>query len=217
MLPPMSDVQRPPADADSGARWAEADRLLSGGPDDAARSRLHRDQRRRVLAVLGVAVLGALLLPPVVVLVDDGGSSAEPPLWLAVAGFVLMTLGIVVSFVSVTRTLRTARRRRDRSMTLLALAAGQQKELRAQVRGRSPVDPDRTALARRLAEEMVHERLFIGNNVGLTFLWVGQAMAIPAWWRVGIAIAFAVLTAVSGAGLRRDALSARAFLAAHPY
>ena len=42
MLPPMSDDQHPPADADPGARRAEADRLLSGGPDDPARSRLHR-------------------------------------------------------------------------------------------------------------------------------------------------------------------------------
>ncbi|SDO14405.1 hypothetical protein SAMN05428965_2837 [Geodermatophilus sp. DSM 45219] len=209
MLPPMSDDQRPPADAD-----AEADRLLSGGPDDAARSRLHR--QRRVPAVLGVAVFGALLLLPVVVLVDDGGSSAEPPLWQAVAGFALMTLGIVVSLVSVTRTLRGLRRRRDRGTPLLARTAGRQVELRAQVRGQAPVDPARTALARRLAEEMVHQRLLVGNSVGLTFLWVGQAMAFPAWWRVGIAVAFAVLMTVSGAGLTRDARSARAFLAAHP-
>ncbi|WP_448612143.1 hypothetical protein [Geodermatophilus sp. URMC 60] len=59
MLRPASDDQPVPPDA--GARWAEAERLLSGTPDAAAERRLRRTRRRQVLAVLG-ACLGASVL-----------------------------------------------------------------------------------------------------------------------------------------------------------
>lgn len=156
MLPSMSDDQPVAQDADS--RWAEADRLLSGEPDDAARSRIRREQRRRLLTVSGVSVVVALLVVPVVLLLEDGSSSSVGPLWQVVVGFSLATTGVVISLVAVVGTLRAARRRRGRSTPLPALTPVQRKGLLAQVRGRAPADPACTGLARRLAEELVGQR-----------------------------------------------------------
>lgn len=111
MLPPMSDDQPVPGDAD--ARWVEAEELLSGTLTDAARRRLVREHRERVLVVAGlVPVLGALAVPIgfLVADVDGGDTSTDVPLWQAVVGFVLMTAGLAGGFVAVARQIRTGRR-----------------------------------------------------------------------------------------------------------
>ena len=216
MLPSMPDDQPAPPGPDSDDHWAEAEELLSGEPDDATHSRLRRARHGRLLTVLGVTVVVALLVVPVVLLLEDGSSSSDAPLWQVVVGFWLAALGVVISLVAVVRTPRAARRRRGRSTPLFAVTPVPREELLAQVRGRGPVDPARTGLARRLAEDLVRQRFSVWNSCGLTALWVGQAVAIPAWWRVCAAVAFAVLTAATAVPIQRDARGARAFLAAHP-
>jgi hypothetical protein len=215
MLRPMSDDQPLPRDAD--ARWAEAQALLSGALDAAAEQRLRRTSRRRVLAVLA-ATLGAGVLVWLVVLpAADGGEGSSPgvPLWQVVTGFALATVGLVVASVTVVRQVRAVRHRRVRNGPLFVLTVAQRRELLAQVRGRAPVDPARVGLARRTAEDLLHQQHTIGTNVGLSLLWTGLAVALPSWWRVTAAVAYLLLTVVAGGLAQRDARRARAFLVAH--
>ncbi len=45
-------------------------------------------------------------------------------------------------------------------------------------------------------------------------LW--QAVAVPSWWRVGVAVGFVLLVAVGSCLVQRDLRAARASLVAHP-
>ncbi|SDM09338.1 hypothetical protein SAMN05660642_01633 [Geodermatophilus siccatus] len=211
----MPDDQPLPRDAD--ARWAEAQALLSGGPDAAAEQRLRRTLRRRVLAVLGATLGAGVLVWLVVLLAADGGESSSPgvPLRQVVTGFALATVGLVVAGVAVVRQVRAVRRRRVRNGPLFVLAVSQRRELLAQVRGRVPVDPARVGLARRTAEDLQHQRHTVWTNVGPSVLWTGLAVALPSWWRVTAAAAYLLLTVVAGGLAQRGARSAQTFLVAH--
>ncbi len=54
------------------------------------------------------------------------------------------------------------------------------------------------------------------TNTGLAVLWIGQAVAVPSWWRLGVAVGFVLLVAVGSCLVQRDLRAARASLVAHP-
>ncbi len=201
------------------ARWADAASLLSDQATRSAQRRLRRSSRVRLLVVVGLLVgLGALGAAVGLLVTGDrnGSSPADVPTWQVVVGLALMAVGTLVAGVAVVRQICGLRRRRGWRSPLLVLTPQQRKGLLAQVRGKAPVHPDRVALAREVAHGLLQQRAGLGIHLGLTVMWTGQAVFQPSWWRVFAASAFAVLYALTGVLLERDARRVREFLAAHP-
>lgn len=208
----------PTVTVDDDTRWAEAQSVLDRRATESAQQRLAQRRRLLILAVVGGVVLGAAVSALLVVLLHEGiGRSTEHdvPVWQAVTGFVIAGAGLVVQGFAVVVQWRTNRRLQAWSSPLLVLSRAQRKELRAQVRGRAPVDADRLPLARHLAERLIAQRLAVGANLGLLVAFIGLWIAEPSWWRAVLALFLALATAAVAPFAERDARRARRFLEEH--
>jgi hypothetical protein len=194
--------------ADDDARWSDEEPGPTPDPAATARRR-HRD-------LVGAAVVvGVSLLVAVAVLVAglpdvEVGSPRElTAVVLILIGFVLVGTGFGTGLWKLRRL------GGPRDATLL-LDRAQRRELLGQVRGRRPVDPARLAVARNLAERLVHQRWLALGSVGLLLSQVGQALTAPSVWRAWAATGLAVALGAACIFAAWDARRGQRFLAAHP-
>ncbi len=127
-------------------------------------------------------------------------------------------VGLVIAFLGLAAMWRT-NRRLDRGWRspLLVLTRRQRKELLAQVRGLTPIEPTRVPLARNLAARLVGQTSgVLILNLGILLNFVGQGIALPHWWRGALAMIFTLALAVGWLLMRRDTHRARRFLREHP-
>ena len=198
-------------------RWAEAQSLLDGVPDESVEQRLRRRRRHLVLAVVAVVLLTTAAVAAAVVLSDGRGHVSEDvPTWQVVTGFSISGAGLVFQIVGLVIVVRANRRSRGRFSPLSVLSRAQRKELLAQVRGVRAADPIRTPLARRVAEQLLRQRTIVVINLGLGINFLGQWIAQPEIWRAAGAGAYLLLLGVSLVLVQRDVRRARRFLEAHP-
>jgi hypothetical protein len=118
--------------------------------------------------------------------------------------------------VGIVWQIRALRRARGYSSPMHVLARRQQKELLAQIRGRSPVQPERLGLTRHLAQLLQAQQLGLLSPAGLLVNFIGLWIATPSTWRLVTIGIFAPLVLVGAVLLRRQSRQVRRFLAAHP-
>jgi hypothetical protein len=85
----------------------------------------------------------------------------------------------------------------------------------AEVRGRVPADPAHLPLARDLAQRLIDQRRPWVVLSGIAVLQVGQAIGMPATWRVLMAGGLTMLFVVGAALSVREARRCRRFLDRH--
>ena len=205
--------------ATDDARWAQAQSILDQQPTGEASEDLRR-RRRVVLAALigtGVAAVAVGVLVGVLLSGDSGAERADPPAWQEVTGLVVQGIGLVVEVYGLVVMMRAGLLRKNRwSVSAAVLTRAQRKSLLDQVRGRIAVDPDRLALVRDTARQMLRQRGLLALFVGILLLQVGGALSSPAPWRIVMAGAFVILYVGLLWLVERNARQAQRFLAAHP-
>lgn len=204
---------------DDDARWAQAQSILDEQPTDEASEHLRRRRRAVLAALIGSCVaavaVGALVF---VSLSGDGGPGrADPPAWQQVTGLVVQGMGLVIEVYGLVVMMRAGLLRKNRwSVPAAVLTRAQRKSLLDQVRGRTAIDPDRLALVRDTARQMLRQRGLLALFVGILLLQVGGALSSPAPWRTVMAGTFVVCYVALFGLMERNARQARRFLAAHP-
>lgn len=202
-----------------GDRWGEAQSLLDRTPTEPAARRLRRAQRNRWLLILGLAVSGTALMIGVAFLLRDGPApdpGGEVSTTRAVAGYSLSGLGVLLMVVGLFWQIRAVRRARGYSSPLHVLTRRQRKELLAQVRGRSPAQPEHVGLARHLAELVQAQQSILVPQAGGLVNFIGLWIAAPSTWNfVSLLVLFPVLL-LTAVLLRRESRRAQRFLDAGP-
>lgn len=204
---------------DDDARWAQAQSILDEQPTHEASEHLRRRRRLVLAALLGLAVAGVAVGVLVFALASGEGGleRADPPVWQEVTGLVVQGIGLVIEGYGLVVMLRAGLWRKNRwSVPAAVLTRAQRRSLLDQVRGRSAVDPDRLALVRDTARQMLRQRGLLALFVGILLLQVGGALSSPALWRTLVAGAFVVSYAVLFGVIERNARLAQRFLDAHP-
>ena len=205
--------------ADDEARWAEALSLVEHQPTEAAEGRLRRTRRNRLLAIAAFTVLCLAVALVVGLLVLDRGLD-EPdqdlPTWRAVVGLSVSGLGLVVMVVGIVLLLRTVRGHRGWRSALNVLTFRQRRELVAQLRGRTPLVPERLPLVRATADQLMASQLSLLLQAGLLLSLLGQWIADPSTWRVVLLAAFGTVLLLAAVFVQRDVQHARRFLDRHP-
>lgn len=198
------------------ARWAEAQSLLECAPTETAEQRLRRWRWQRV-PVLAAALLVPAAVAAALVVLTDGVDSApsEVPMWQAVIGFAIATAGLALQLFGVVAAWRANRRLRAWSSPLAVLTSAQRRQLRAQIRGRQPVDPARLPLAQLQAEQVLSQRTGMVANLGLETGFVGLWIATPSTLRAALAVGYGLLLAILWPIMSRDTRPARRFLTEH--
>ena len=196
-------------------RWAEAQSLLDRTPTESAQQRIRRWRRLMVLLIAGIVLLGLALAAAAAARFDDAppGASDDGPLWREIAGLVVSFVAVVLLGWAVIVQWRGNRRRMAWRSPLVALTRRQRKELWAQVRDGADVPHARLPLARHLADNLAGQRVLIVLNLGLLLMWTGQLIAAPSSWRLGLVVAYGVITAASVWLVLRRERPARRFLA----
>ena len=200
-------------------RWADAEELLARWrpePVERGRARDRRDDQLFVAAtvLVGAAVALALALLGVDPSPDPGG---EPTAWRAVTGLVVACVGLL--FLLASAALRVPRRRPPMAWgsPLRELTARQRRQLMRQVRGRSPVEPERVGLARQTAAELLARRGSAVIQTGFTVAFIGFWMGDRSLGRTLLTLLFLVAFTVVAVQAWRDGRSARRFLEQYPY
>lgn len=206
------------AEPDDEADWAEADQVLARWQPEPAERRLTRERQDQRLFVASLRLVGLVLALALVLLVvdpppDPGG---EPPASRAVTGLSVSGAGLL--FIIVTAALRVPRRRVPLawSSPFRELTMRQRKELLQQVRGRSPVVPERIRLARYSAEEMLGRRGALVIQTGLVVIFLGMWIADRSLVRTVLTLLFVAVFTAAAVQSHRDAVRARRFLDEHP-
>lgn len=194
--------------ADDDARWSDEE----PGPtaDSAATARRRHRDRVGVAVVVGVSLLVAVAvlvagLPDV-----DVGSPRE------LTAVVFIFIGLVLVGTGFGTWLWKLRRLSGPRDATLLLDRAQRAELLGQIHGQLPVDPARLAVARNLAERLVHQRWLALGFAGLLLSQVGQALTAPSVWRAWTATALAVVMGAACVFAAWDARRGQRFLAVHP-
>ena len=205
---------------DDEARWSEAQSILDRTPTESAARRLRRSQRTTWLLVASVVVSGLALGAVVVVVLLAGGHSPSPgddvPTAQAATGFGVSAVGLLVMVFGLWWHSRGARGARAYGSPLRVLTRHQRKELLAQVRGRTPVEPERGPLARHVAGLMKVQWLVIIPQTGLLLNFTGLWIAAPATWRMALVGTSASIVLVAAVVLGRNSRRAQRFLDQHP-
>ena len=218
-LEPAAGGTRGAPSASDEERWVEAQSILDRTPTESAQQRLRRAQRNRWLLVIGLTTgLIALSFAGVLLFREGFTSDAEEEVSTAraVAGFSLSGLGLILMFVGLIWQIRAVRRARGYGGPMHVLTRRQQKELLAQIRGRSPVQPERLPLSRHLAELLQAQRLSLVPSAGLLVNFVGLWIASPSTWRLVTIGIFAPVLILGAVVFRRQSRHVRRFLDTHP-
>lgn len=193
--------------------------MLHGVPSSSAERRLRRSRLLRwswVLAGMLLALAGGVLLAVLAgaALVPDPDPSGG---WVVVglvvqgAGLVVMTGYLVVAWrVGLFRVAWWQRQPTS------VLSRAQRRGLRAQVRGRTEVDPARLPLARDLARRLVLQQYQALLIVGVVLQQVGRTIGAPTRLNVVITVLVGGGLVVAAVLMRREAGRAERFLADHP-
>lgn len=200
------------------ARWAEAQSVLDRAPTESAEQRLRRWRQLRLLVIVAVVLVSVAVAVVVFVVVRGRPSHtrADLPTWQMVLGVIIAAAGLIFQCYGVVVLLRRNRRLRAWRSPMAVLTSAQRKEVRDQVRGKAPIDPDRVPLARDLAERLIAQSIVVVTNAGLAIAFVGQWVLSPSYWRLGMTIAYGLLLGISWPFVQRDVHRARRFLAEHP-
>jgi hypothetical protein len=162
-------------------RWADAESIVDGDPSEFALFEIRRFRRRMRYLIwsLGAFLVVVVAAGVVVVLVGghSGHQAAAPtrtPLWQEIAGLCLNGLGVVVLVVGLVGYFRSGVPQAAWRSPALVLTRAQRRGLSAQIRGRTPVQPERVRVARYVAD------LAAGPNVRrfLTFLFTGLILEL---------------------------------------
>jgi MFS family permease len=196
------------ARATDDAQWSDEE--PGPTPDPAATARRRHRDRVGTAVVIGVSLLvAAAILVAGLPDVDVRSPRELTAVVLIFIGLVLVGTGFG------TGLLKRRRLGGPRDATLL-LDRAQRMDLLDQIRGQRPVDPTRLAVARNLAERLVHQRWLALGFAGLLLSQIGQVLTAPsvsrAWIATGVAVVLGAACVFAAWGARRG----QRFLAAHP-
>jgi hypothetical protein len=187
-------------------RWADAESILDGDPTEFALSEIRRFRRRMRYLTWSLGVFLVVVIAAGVVVVLVGGHSGHhataptrTPLWQEIAGLCLNGLGLLLIVGGLVHHFRSGVWRASSRSPALVLTRSQRRELSAQIRGRTPVQPERVRLARYVADLAggPHARRFFTLLLtGLVLELVGQLITFPSTWRLIYTGAFLVVYVV---------------------
>jgi hypothetical protein len=194
--------------------WAEAQALLDRVPPEAPHREAARRRYDRRAVRFGIGVLATAVAVGLVVLaVDPPPDNGNPPTWRVFMGLSVGGLGLALLGVRLARPYGS---RLWLAEPLRPLTRRQRAELLRYVRGRSPVPPERMALARLQAEALLEQRTRLAPQAGLAVVYLGMWTVHRSLFTTVMALAFTALVGTAGVRVVRDAARARRFLDEHP-
>ncbi|MGC4890220.1 hypothetical protein [Micromonospora sp. DT227] len=192
--------------------------MMDGRSDQA--HLIRRGRRRFFWIMLGVPLLGGVLGVLIARQVGDGNlpswSWGQPPEWAPVTGIALTVLGLLVEVGALVWAARRGRLRSRRQSPLWAMGMRERSRLVKQVRhGDIDAGTDLATLTV-VARQMVDGGWWAILAAGLVVVNLGQALAqITSPVTLGIFGLVAVLFALAGWQVHRDARRAATFLRHH--
>jgi hypothetical protein len=205
------------ADPDDEANWADAEEVLDRWRPEPGERRMARERQDQRLFRAAVVLAGLVLLLALVVLaVDPPPDPGGEPAWRGITGLSVAGLGLLFMFVAF--ALRVPRRWVPLTWgnPLRELTSRQRKQLLQQVRGRTPLPPERTRLARYAAQDLLGRRASLVLQTGLLVVFLGSWIADRSLVRTLLTLAFVTVYALAAVQAHRDAVRARRFLDEHP-
>lgn len=198
-------------------RWAEAEALLARWRPEPVDRRLARERQNQRVLTAGFVLAGvALALALVLLAVDPPPHADDAPTWRVVTGLTVSVIGLV--FLVVGAGFRVPARRAPLAWgrPLQALNRRQRRELLRQVRGRTPVVPERIPLARHVAETLLDQQSALHVQTSLLVSFIG--LFIVGWSIVGTLYTVGMTAAVAAGAVQghRDRRRLHRFLDAHP-
>ncbi len=206
--------------SDSDRRWAEANALLRGSPDQAVLQKV-RGLRRRMWLIVGAVTLSFVVIGVLAVFLisrgDDDTSdatSSSSPLWLSTVGVICSAVGLLIIVAYVIK----ARQAGWFSLgPLSVLSRSQRRGLRRQVLGKESPQPAHLPLLRHLAGRMAHQRSFTFlMPIGLLLSQFGSLLTSPSIWKAVFLAVLALLFLPVVVQVRRETRRAERFLAEYP-
>lgn len=205
---------------DEGRRWSGAESLLAGQPtQDALRDVAERRTRvtnRRVRRLVAAVVVGAAAAVVQLLREHGSGSGQHAATGARVGGGLLVAIGAVLLVAGTVKLRRSTLWRERWTAPGAVLGKPQLLQLRRQLNGRAPVDPDRLPLLRDMARRTLDLGWMIVSTTGSALLVAGFAVLSADLLMWICAVAVAVLAAWSAVGLGIGIRRARGFLADHP-
>lgn len=203
-------------------RWVDAESILDGNPTEFA---LHQVRRyRRLMRSLIWSLLCFFVIAfasgvvAVIFLRGHAHHTATPPrtpAWQEITGLSVTVAGIVLLAVALVRYFRSGAWGEALRSPAIVLTWQQRRELSAQIRGRTPLNPGRVRLARGVAElaDRSGARKFLTLLlIGIVLELIGQLITTPSAGRfiyTGAMLIFYAVGVVFAASRQRQV---RAFL-----